>query len=152
MYPFPEFATPTDRLFKRIGYQEDPTAAIKEAKALLTAAGYANGIKGLDFMVRDVASFKLWAQAIQAMLQQNIDVQCDLRTVVELVWFDDAANGHFDLAIGAVVSTLLDPSDVLQRLVLHRRPAELLVLEQSEVRCPGGIRLTRSSIWQSARR
>ena len=111
MYPFSEFATPTDRLFKRIGYQEDPTAAIKEAKALMTAAGYANGIKGLDFMVRDVASFKLWAQAIQAMLQQNIDVQCDLRTVVESVWFDDAANGHFDLAIGAVVSTLLDPSD-----------------------------------------
>ena len=27
------------------------------------------------------------------------------------MWFDDTANGHFDLAIGAVVSTLLDPSD-----------------------------------------
>ena len=37
--------------------------------------------------------------------------QCNLRTVVELVWFDDAASGHFDLAIGAIVSTLLDPSD-----------------------------------------
>jgi ABC-type transport system substrate-binding protein len=111
IYPFSEFATPTDQLFKRVGYQEDPTAAIKEAKALMTAAGYANGIKGLDFMVRDVASFKLWAQAIQAMLQQNLDVQCNLRTVVESVWFDDAPNGHFDLAVGAVVSTLLDPSD-----------------------------------------
>ena len=31
--------------------------------------------------------------------------------MVESVWFDDIANGHFDLAIGAVVSTLLDPSD-----------------------------------------
>jgi ABC-type transport system substrate-binding protein len=111
LYPFSEFATPTDQLFKRVGYQEDPTAAIREAKALMVEAGYANGIRGLDFMVRDVPTFKLWAQAIQAMLQQNINVQCDLRTVVESVWFDDAASGHFDLAVGAVVSTLLDPSD-----------------------------------------
>jgi peptide/nickel transport system substrate-binding protein len=111
MYPFSEFATPTDELFKRVGYQDDPTAAVKEAKVLMAAAELGNGIKGLDFMVRDIASFKLWAQAIQAMLQQNLDVQCNLRTVVESVWFDDAANGHFDLAIGAVVSTLLDPSD-----------------------------------------
>ena len=45
------------------------------------------------------------------MLQQTMNVNCNLRYVVELVWFDDIANGHFDLAIGAVVSTLLDPSD-----------------------------------------
>jgi ABC-type oligopeptide transport system substrate-binding subunit len=38
-------------------------------------------------------------------------VTCNLRTVVESVWFDDTASGHYDLAIGAVVSTLLDPSD-----------------------------------------
>jgi peptide/nickel transport system substrate-binding protein len=111
LYPFSEFATPTDQLFKRVGYQDDPADAVKEAKALMAAAGYGDGLKGLDFMVRDIASFKLWAQAIQAMLQQNLNVQCNLRTVVESVWFDDAANGHYDIAIGAVVSTLLDPSD-----------------------------------------
>ena len=111
IYPFSEFATPTDELFKRIGYQTDTTAAVKEAKALLAAAGHANGIQGLDFLVRDVPSFKLWAQAIQAMLQEALNVQCNLRTVVESVWFDDTANGNFDLAIGAIVSTLLDPSD-----------------------------------------
>ncbi len=77
----------------------------------MAAAGHANGIKGLDFLVRDVASFKIWAQAIQAMLQEGINVECNLRTVVESVWFDDTASGHYDLAIGAVVSTLLDPSD-----------------------------------------
>jgi peptide/nickel transport system substrate-binding protein len=111
IYPFSEWATPTDELFKRIGYQSDPTAALKEARALLAAAGHADGIKGLDFLVRDVPSFKLWAQAIQAMLQEGLNVQCNLRTVVESVWFDDTASGHFDLAIGAIVSTLLDPSD-----------------------------------------
>ena len=61
--------------------------------------------------MRDVPTFKLWAQAIQAMLQEGLKVECNLRIVVESVWFDDTANGHFDLAVGAVVSTLLDPSD-----------------------------------------
>jgi peptide/nickel transport system substrate-binding protein len=111
IYPFSDFATPPDDLSKRVGYQPDTGAALKEARALLAAAGHADGLKGLDFMVRDVASFKLWAQAIQAMLQEGLNVQCNLRTVVESVWFDDTASGHYDLAIGAVVSTLLDPSD-----------------------------------------
>lgn len=112
IYPFSEFATPKEELFKRPGYQSDTTAAIKEAKALLAAAGHGDGLKEpLDFLVRDVASFKLWSQAIQAMLQEALNVKCNLRTVVESVWFDDTASGHFDLAIGAIVSTLLDPSD-----------------------------------------
>jgi len=111
VYPFSDFATPTEELFKRIGYQTDTTTAAKEAKALLAAAGHPNGIQGLDFLVRDVPTFKLWAQAIQAMLQETLNVQCNLRTVVESVWFDDTQNGHFDLAVGAIVSTLLDPSD-----------------------------------------
>jgi ABC-type transport system substrate-binding protein len=111
IYPFSEFATPKLELFKRVGYQTDAGEAEKEAKALMAAAGYKDGIKGLDFLVRDVASFKLWSQAMQAMFQQTLNVQCNLRVVVESVWFDDIATGHYDLAIGAVVSTLLDPSD-----------------------------------------
>lgn len=111
IYPFSEYATPPEELAKRVGYQPDHTAAAKEARALMAAAGQTAGLKGLDFLVRDVSSFKLWAQAMQAMLQETINVQINLRTVVESVWFDDIATGHFDLAIGAVVSTLLDPSD-----------------------------------------
>src|SRR6202040_1119653 len=110
IYPFSEFATPKEELTKRLGYQSDPTAAIDEAPALMAAAGHGGGIKDLDYMVRDIAIFKLWSQAIQAMLKQTLNVECNLRTVVESVWFDDTANGHFDLAIGAIVSTLPDPS------------------------------------------
>jgi ABC-type transport system substrate-binding protein len=47
------------------------------------------------------------------MLKEAVKVQCNLRTVVESVSFDDAAGAHFDLAIGAGVGTLLDPSDSL---------------------------------------
>src|SRR5262249_56349774 len=111
IYPFSKFATPKEEFEKRLGQQADPTAAIKEAKGLMAAAGYANGISGLDYMVRDIAIFKLWSQAIQAMLKDALNVQCNLRTVVESVWFEDAASGRFDLAIGAIVSALVDPSD-----------------------------------------
>jgi ABC-type oligopeptide transport system substrate-binding subunit len=111
VYPFSTVATPTEELVKRLGYQPDTTASIKEARALLAAAGHGNGIKGLDFVVREVASFKLWSQAIQAMLQQALNIECNLRTVVESVWFDDTKAGNFDLSIGAIVSTLIDPSD-----------------------------------------
>src|SRR5215813_7014445 len=83
IYPFSEFATPLDQLVKKPGYQTDSTASIKEAKALMAAAGLANGAQGLDFLVRDVATFKLWAQAIQAMLQQTLSMECKLRKVVE---------------------------------------------------------------------
>jgi len=111
IYPFSSFATPLPELNKRLGYQADPTASIKEAKALRKAAGHEKGIQGLDYLVREVASFKLWSQAIQAMLQQTLNVQTNIRTAVESVWFDDVRTGKFDLAIGAIVSTLIDPSD-----------------------------------------
>jgi len=77
----------------------------------MKAAGHEKGIQGLDYLVREVASFKLWSQAIQAMLQQTLNVQTNIRTAVESVWFDDVRTGKFDLAIGAIVSTLIDPSD-----------------------------------------
>ena len=111
IYPFSDVATPTAELAKRLGYQPDTTASIKEAKALLEAAGYGDGIKGLDFLVRDNATFKLWAQAVQAMLQQALNIESELRTVVPAVWFEDTINGNFDMSVGAIVSTLIDPSD-----------------------------------------
>jgi peptide/nickel transport system substrate-binding protein len=110
IYPFSEFATPKDQLAKRLGYQDDPAAAIKEAKSLLAAAGQGSSMRPLDFMVRDLNHHKLFGQAIQAMLR-DVNIQCDLRTVVESVWFGDATAGNYDLAVGAIVSTLLDPSD-----------------------------------------
>src|SRR5438128_1408380 len=53
IYPFSEWATPPPQLAERRGYQADATAALQEAKHLLAAAGYAQGLKGVDFMVRD---------------------------------------------------------------------------------------------------
>jgi ABC-type oligopeptide transport system substrate-binding subunit len=111
VYPFHEFSTPRSELEKRLGYQKDVKPAVQEARRLMKEAGYGQGIKGLDFVVRDIATFKLWAVAIQAMLKEHINVETNLRVVQTSVWFDEAAAGNFDLAISAIVSTLMDPSD-----------------------------------------
>jgi ABC-type transport system substrate-binding protein len=111
LYPFSEFATPPDKLSERLGYQRDPTTAIQEARQLMAAAGYAKGLQNVDFMVREVAIFKLWADAIQAMLKETLKIETNRRTVQVSVWFDEAQAGNFDLTISAIVSTLLDPSD-----------------------------------------
>jgi ABC-type transport system substrate-binding protein len=111
IYPFSEFATPKEELEKRLGYQPDPAASIREARALLAAAGHGDGLKGVDFLVRDGVAFKIWAQAIQAMLLEELNIHCDLRTVSNSVWFEDSASGNYGLSMGVIVSTLLDPSD-----------------------------------------
>ena len=112
VYPFHEYSTPKAELVKRLGYQSDTKAAVQEARKLMADAGYAQGLKGLDFVVRDIQSFKLWSVAIQAMLKENLNIETNLRVVQTSVWFDEAAAGNFDLAISAIVSSLMDPSDM----------------------------------------
>ena len=112
VYPFHEMSIPSAELEKKLGYQKDIKPAVQEARRLMKEAGYANGLKNLDFVVRDIATFKLWAVAIQAMLKENLNVESNLRVVQTSVWFDEAAAGNFDLAISAIVSSLMDPSDI----------------------------------------
>jgi peptide/nickel transport system substrate-binding protein len=110
LYPFSEYATPTAKLVERLGYQRDTTASVQEARKLMAAAGYPNGLK-LDFLVRDSPNLKLWAVASQAMLKETLNIEANIRMVQISVWFDEALAGTFDLTISAIVSTLLDPSD-----------------------------------------
>ena len=103
-YPFYELSTPPEELQKRLGYQTDPKAAIQEAKKLMAEAGYAGGLKNVDFLVRGVNTFKLWSVAIQAMLKETLNIECNLRTVEISQWFEDAAAGNFDLSISACLT------------------------------------------------
>jgi ABC-type transport system substrate-binding protein len=112
VYPFHEMSTPRAELEKKLGYQKDVKPAVQEARKLMAAAGYGQGLRNLDFVVRDIATFKLWAVAIQAMLKEHLNIESNLRVVQTSVWFDEAQAGNFDLAISAIVSTLMDPSDI----------------------------------------
>ncbi len=114
VYPFHEASTPKAELEKRLGYQQDPKAAVQEAQKLMKEAGYGQGLKGLDFVVREANTFKLWAVAIQAMLKENLNIECNLRIVQISQWFEEAAAGKFDLAISAIVSSVMDPSDYFE--------------------------------------
>jgi len=112
VYPFHEMSTPAAELVsKRLGYQKDNKAAVQEAKKLMAEAGHAGGIKNLTFLVRDAATFKLWAVAIQAMLKETLNIETNLKTVQISQWFEDASAGNFDLGISAIVSSIMDPSD-----------------------------------------
>jgi peptide/nickel transport system substrate-binding protein len=110
-YPFSDWSPPTEELARRLGYQPTPKASIQEARQLLAEAGYAKGLKGVDFLVRDAPDLKLRAEAIQVMLKEALHIETTLRTVQISAWFDEAQAGNFDLTIGAIVSMLLDPSD-----------------------------------------
>ncbi len=112
VYPFHEMSTPRADLEKKLGYQKDIKPAVQEARKLMQAAGYGQGLKNLDFCVRDIPTFKLWAVAIQAMLKEHLNIECNLRVVQTSVWFDEAQAGNFDLAISAIGSSLMDPSDI----------------------------------------
>jgi ABC-type transport system substrate-binding protein len=130
VYPFSDFATPTVQLAERPGYQADPTAAIEEARQLITAAGRANGLKGVDFLVRESHPNKIWAAAIQAMLKEALHIDTTLRTVHTAVWFEDAQKGNFDLTISVIVSTLDGPVGLLPRLVRQGWAPELWQMVQ----------------------
>jgi ABC-type oligopeptide transport system substrate-binding subunit len=110
-YPFSEFAMPIEEQAKVIGYQRDTKAAVQEARHLLAAAGHPNGLKGIDFMVRELPHHKLWSLALQAMLKETLNIDSTMRTVQTSVWFDEAQAGSYDITISAIVSMLLDPSD-----------------------------------------
>jgi ABC-type oligopeptide transport system substrate-binding subunit len=113
VYPFHDMSTPRPELEKRLGYQKDIKPAVQEARRLMKEAGFEKGLPGtLDFVVRDIATFKLWSVAIQAMLKEHLNIDTKLRVVQASVWFDEAVAGNFDLAISAIVSTLMDPSDL----------------------------------------
>jgi peptide/nickel transport system substrate-binding protein len=46
------------------------------------------------------------------MLKEHLNIESNLRVVQTSVWFDEAQAGNFDLAISAIVSSLMDPSDI----------------------------------------
>ena len=151
IYPFSEFATPKDELEKRVGYQPDPAAAIKEARALLQAAGGGQGLKGLDLLVRDLPNTKLWAQAVQGMLKETLDYRDEIahRAGVDLVRRRQVRQLRHPVRGHRLVPAR--PVRLFPRLVQRRRPAKPRLLEQPEVRGDAPEDRPRSGCHEAAR-
>jgi len=98
---------PTDSLFQeywgRVREQpgwRSPTAEDRaEAKRLMQEAGYENGIKGLDFLVRDVTPHIATAPMVQDLLKRELKIESTIRQVASGVWYEEAQRGNYDLSI-----------------------------------------------------
>jgi hypothetical protein len=59
------------------GYQADTTATSQEARPLLAAAGYPQGLKNLACMVWDINTAKLWSVVSQAVLKPVLHAKAE---------------------------------------------------------------------------
>ena len=112
IYPFSDFATPQDQLNKRLGYQDDTTAAIKEAKALMAAAGYGSGVKGARLPGARGGDLQAVGAGRPGDAAAGLSIECKLRTAVEFgVVRRRQVRQLRSRRSAPIVSTLLDPSD-----------------------------------------
>jgi ABC-type transport system substrate-binding protein len=89
-----------------------PTAEDRaEAKRLMQDAGYAQGLKGLDFVVRDIPFQLAWAPMVQDILKRELKIESTIRPVASGVWYEEASSGHYDLTIHAYGVTLPHVAD-----------------------------------------
>ncbi|HYY16854.1 MAG TPA: hypothetical protein VE965_09480, partial [Gammaproteobacteria bacterium] len=65
-----------------------------EAKRLMQEAGYENGIKGLDFLVRDVTPHIATAPMVQDVLKRELKIESAIRQVASGVWYEEAQRGN----------------------------------------------------------
>src|SRR6266511_3481796 len=98
---------PTDLLFKEYwakmkeqpGWRSPTAEDLAEAKRLMKEAGYENGIKGLDFLVRDVTPHIATAPMVQDVLKRELKIESTIRQVASGVWYEEAQRGNDDLSI-----------------------------------------------------
>jgi peptide/nickel transport system substrate-binding protein len=89
-----------------------PTAAdLAEARRLIQEAGYAQGLKGLDFVVRDIPFQLAWAPIVQDMLKRELKIESTIRQVASGVWWEEASRGSYDLTIFAYGVTIPHVAD-----------------------------------------
>ena len=104
----------TDPLFEEYWEQvkDDPLwraptdEDIAEAKRLMVEAGYEDGITGLDFLIRDISSWKLRGPAIQDALKRHLKIESDIRQVTSGGFFEDFQKSNFDLTVNVSAGTV----------------------------------------------
>ena len=104
------FQLPQEEIDGRMVF--DREAAEAEAKRLFAEAGYADGIKNVDFMQRDPNNphFTAATQVAQLEFQRILGIESTIRPVAAAVWFEELANRNFDITVGGIASPFIDPS------------------------------------------
>src|SRR5215472_8234697 len=77
-----EFATPRAELEQMPAYRADKSADLAEAKKLMAAAGYGDGVKGLDLVSASVAPHaEILAPAFQEELHRTLNIDSKIRVM-----------------------------------------------------------------------
>jgi len=94
------------------GWRSPTAADIAEAKRLMKEAGYENGIKGLDFIVRQTISFlEAMAPVVQDILKRELKIEANIRVVASGAWYEEASRGNYDISTFAFGVTLPHVAD-----------------------------------------
>jgi len=74
---------------------------IAEAKRLMAAAGYADGLKNVDFKTRDVPFQQAWSPVVQALLKQQLNIETKITVSQAAIHYEVMNKGDFDIATQA---------------------------------------------------
>ena len=96
----PTFAEYWEQAKDQPGWRSPTDADIAEAKRLMKEAGFEDGFKDVDFMVRDSPHLNLWAPIIQDSFKRNLNIEINIRTVTRGVSFEELERGTYDMAYG----------------------------------------------------
>jgi ABC-type transport system substrate-binding protein len=110
---------PTDPLFQEYwgkvqeqpGWRSPTAEDRAEARRLMQEAGYENGLKGLDFLVRDLAFYLAWVPIVQDMLKRELKIETTIRVAASGVWWEEAQRSNFDLSIYGYGTTIPHVAD-----------------------------------------
>ena len=95
-----QLATSIDEIARLPGFRASKRDDIAEAKKLMADAGFANGIKGLDFLVASVAPHaEILGPAFQDQLKQTLNIDCNIRITERALLIEDEQKGNFDMVL-----------------------------------------------------
>jgi peptide/nickel transport system substrate-binding protein len=110
---------PTDPFFEEYwnkareqpGWRPPTAEDLAEARRLMQEAGYASGLKGLDFLIRDISFYLSWGPIVQDMLKRELKIETTIRVVASGVWWEEAQRGNFDISIYGYGATIPHVAD-----------------------------------------
>jgi len=110
--PDPLFEEYWNKAQEQPGWRSPTAADLAEAKRLMQEAGYENGIKGLDFIVRQTISFlEAMAPVVQDVLKRELKIEINIRMVASGAWYEEASRGNYDISTFAFGVTLPHVAD-----------------------------------------
>jgi ABC-type transport system substrate-binding protein len=94
------------------GWRSPTAEDLAEARRLMKEAGYENGIKGLDFIVRQTITFlEAMAPVVQDILKRELKIETNIRVVASGAWYEEASRGNYDISTFAFGVTLPHVAD-----------------------------------------